>query len=509
MKTHPIHICAVTLLAIISLVPLIISAQEPTIIQLIKADFQRYDRRIGVDVQRLIGNVILKQDSTYLHCDSAYLYEATNSFDGFGNVWIKVSDSLNIYSTLLQYDGNTKLAELHQNVRLVDKQSTLYTEHLWYDRNTRIAYYKTGGKIVDTANVLTSTVGYYFTDQKRAYFRDDVKLVNPDYEMVTDTMLYHTNTEVSEFFGPTSIISEENLIYCENGWYDTRNDIAQFSENAYILTREQKLEGDSIYYDRNIDFGKALKNVILSDTVQEMVVYGQYGEFTRSEGFAFVTDSAVAVLIDRVDSLFLHSDSLFIYFDSTQQVQSMAGYYHAKFFRNDMQGMCDSLIYNFADSTIFLYKQPVLWSDENQLTADSIRIAMANNQVDTLALLGNAFIISMDDTISRETFNQIKGKVMTGYFSANKLVKIVVIGNSETVYYVREEDGSLIGINLAYSSDMQISLRENKIETITYITMPDAQLYPYHEFPQEKQRLRDFIWLEPRRPKNKDDIFVW
>jgi lipopolysaccharide export system protein LptA len=491
------------------LVPILVFAQQPTVIQLIKADFQRYDKRIGADVQRLIGNVILKQDSTYLHCDSAYLYETTNSFDGFGNVWIKVSDTLNIYSNLLNYDGNAKLAELHHDVKLVDKQSTLYTEHLWYDRNTRIAYYTTSGKIVDSTNVLTSTKGYYYTDQKRAYFRDNVKLVNPDYVIVTDTMLYHTDTEISEFFGPTTITSDDNLIYCENGWYDTRNDIAQFSENAYIITEDQKLQGDSIYYDRNLDFGKALKNVILTDTVQDMVVFGQYGEFKRNDGYAFVTDSAVAVLVDRVDSLFLHSDSLFIYFDSTQQVQTMSGFYHAKFFRNDIQGMCDSLIYSFADSTIFLFKQPVLWSDENQLTADSIRIAFANNQIDTLALLGNAFIISMDDTISRETFNQIKGKLMTGYFSENKLVKIIVVGNSETVYYVREEDGSLIGINLAYSSDMQIGLRENKIETITYITMPDAQLYPYHEFPQEKQRLRDFIWLEPRRPKNKDDIFVW
>jgi lipopolysaccharide export system protein LptA len=509
LKNNPFHMALVWLLTLMVLAPMVISGQEPTIIQLIRADFQRYDRRIGEDVQRLIGNVILKQDSTYLHCDSAYLYDATNSFDGFGNVRIKVSDTLNIYSELLHYDGNKKLAELHHDVRLVDKQATLFTEHLWYNRETRIAYYTTGGKIVDTSNVLTSIKGYYYTDQKRAYFRDSVKLVNPEYIMVTDTMLYHTTTEVSEFFGPTTITSDDNLIYCENGWYDTRNDISQFSANAYILTKEQKLEGDSIYYDRNLDFGKAFKNVILSDTVQDIVVYGQYGEFKRNDGFAFVTDSAVAVLIDRVDSLFLHSDSLFVYFDSAQQVQTMSGYYHAKFFRNDMQGMCDSLVYSIADSTIFLYRQPVLWSDENQLTADSIRIALANNQVDTLALLGNAFIISVDDTITRETYNQIKGRMMTGYFIESKLVKINVLGNSETVYYVREEDGSLIGINLAYSSDMRINLLDSKIKAITFFTMPDAQLFPYHEFPDDKRKLRDFTWLEPRRPKNRDDIFIW
>ncbi|MEZ5147847.1 MAG: hypothetical protein R2759_12475 [Bacteroidales bacterium] len=168
--------------------------------------------------------------------------------------------------------------------------------------------------------------------------------------------------------------------------------------DAYMITKEQKLVGDSLYYDRALNFGKAYKNVMLQDTVQNMVVYGEYGEFERGAGHAFITDSAMAVLVDKQDSLFLHSDTLFIHFDQDDQVEYMKGFYKTKFYRHDMQGKCDSMIYSFTDSTIFLYHDPVIWSTENQLTADSIRIAMANNRVDTLALLGNAFIISMDDT---------------------------------------------------------------------------------------------------------------
>ncbi|MCB2220205.1 MAG: organic solvent tolerance protein OstA [Bacteroidetes bacterium] len=501
--------CTLLLLAGLILLPLFMMAQKPTRVKLIKADFARYDKRLGEDIQRLIGNVILKHDSTYLYCDSAYLYEATNSFDGFGSVRIKASDTLNIYSDLLNYKGNSRVAELHHNVRLIDRRATLYTDHLWYDRKTKIAYYTTGGKIVDSSNVLTSRKGYYYTDLKEAYFKDSVKLVNPDYVMLTDTMLYHTETEVSFFFGPTTITSDENLIYCENGWYDTRNDKSRFSRNAYMITKEQKLMGDSLYYDRKLDFGKAYNNVMLNDTVQDMLVLGDYGEFRRKAGYAFVTDSAVAVMVDKQDSLFLHADTLYIHFDSTEQIEYMKGYFKTKFYRKDMQGMCDSMIYSFTDSTIFLYKEPVLWSDENQLTADSIRIAMANNKVDTLALLGNSFIISMDDTLSRNTFNQIKGKVMTGYFRNNQLSKIMVIGNAETVYYIREEDGGLLGINVAYSSDMEIKLKDSDVITITYIKQPDAHTYPPTELPVEKRRLKNFKWLEDRRPMNQQEIFIW
>ncbi len=491
------------------LMPSIIWAQKPTRIKLIKADVARYDKTLGEDIQRLIGHVILKHDSTYLYCDSAYLFENTNSFEGFGNVRIKASDTLNIYSDLLNYKGNTKIAELTNNVRLIDRRATLYTDHLWYERKTKIAYYLTGGKIVDSNNVLTSRKGYYYTDLKEAYFKDSVELVNPDYIMQTDTMLYHTETEVSYFFGPTTITSDENLIYCENGWYDTKNDKSRFSRNAYMITKEQKLKGDSLYYDRQLDFGKAYNNVMLNDTVQNMLVFGDYGEFRRKAGYAFVTDSAVAVMIDKRDSLFLHSDTLYIHFDSTEQVEYMKGYYKTKFYREDMQGKCDSMLYSFTDSTIFLYKDPVLWSDENQLTADSIRIAMANNKVDTLALLGSAFIISMDDTLARNTFNQIKGKTMVGYFRNNKLAKIIVIGNAETVYYIREDDGGLLGINVAYSSDMEIRLKDNDVVSINYIKQPEAKTYAPMGLPEELKRLKNFKWLESQRPKNKIEIFDW
>lgn len=497
------------LVLIIFLLPVFGLAQRPTKVKLIKANIARYDKTLGEDIQRLIGGVILKQDSTYLYCDSAYLYEATNSFEGFGNVRIKASDTLNIYSDYLNYDGNKKMAELQRNVELIDSRATLYTDHLWYNRNTKIAYYLTGGKIVDSSNVLTSHKGYYYTNLKEAYFKDSVILDNPDYVMHTDTMLYHTETEVSYFFGPTTITSDENLIYCENGWYDTHNNKSRFSNNAYMITREQKLFGDSLYYNRELDYGKAYNNVMLQDTVQDMLVYGDYGEFKRKAGYAFVTDSAMAVMVDEEDSLFLHSDTLYIHFDSTEQIEYMQGFYKTKFYRPDMQGKADSMIYSFTDSTIYLYKDPVLWSDENQLTADSIRIAMTNNQVDSLALLGSAYIISMDDTLARNTFNQIKGKIVVGHFRNNQLAVITVNGNAETVYYIREDNGGLLGINVAYSSDMRILLEDNEVVNITYIKQPDAKTYAPLQLPEELKKLKNFRWLEADRPRKKTDIFNW
>ncbi|MBM3436991.1 MAG: organic solvent tolerance protein OstA, partial [Bacteroidetes bacterium] len=255
-----------------------IYSQKPALIEIKKADFLRYDKNLGEKVQRLIGNVILEHDSTLLFCDSAYWHELTNSFEGFGNVHIKASDTLNVYSDFMYYDGNSRIAELKNNVRLVESNATLYTEHLWYDRLKRTAYYLTGGRIIDTANELISRRGYYYTGLKQAYFRDSVVLINKNYTMASDTLKYHTDTEVAWFLGPTLITSDENLIYCEKGWYDTKNDKSQFTLNSYMITRDQKLAGDILYYDRQTGYGRATRNVSVTDTVQDIVIYGQYAE---------------------------------------------------------------------------------------------------------------------------------------------------------------------------------------------------------------------------------------
>ncbi|MBN1339992.1 MAG: hypothetical protein JXA03_11755 [Bacteroidales bacterium] len=486
-----------------------LTAQKPTRVKLLHANEWRHDKRLGPDVQRMIGNVIFQHDSTYLYCDSAYLHESTNSFDGFGNVRIKISDSLNIFSHLLDYNGNSKIAELTGNVRLIDSRATLTTEKLWYNRQTRIAWYLTGGKIVDQTNTLTSRRGYYYTDPEDAYFKDSVVLINPDYVVNSDTLKYNTESEIAWFFGPTTVTSEENLIYCEWGWYNTQTDKSEFSGNPYIITKNQKLSGDSLYYDRRLDFGIARQQVKLTDTVQNLIVKGNYGEFRRKKGSAFIVDSALAIMIDKHDSLYLHSDTLAIRFDTLhEKAEKMLAYYKAKLFRKDLQGMCDSLVYDFSDSTIFLYKDPVLWSEENQLTADTIHIALRGNQVDTMALTNSCFIISVDDSISG-TYNQIKGKTVTGYFKDNQIVKVVVTGNSETIYFVREEDGSLIGVNKTISSDMLILLTNNEIESITYIRQPKGAVYPLRELNEKDLFLKDFRWIGDRRPLKREDVFIW
>ncbi|HNS16817.1 MAG TPA: OstA-like protein [Bacteroidales bacterium] len=481
-------------------------SQDTALIRLIQSDEISYDRRANANVQVLTGNIILEHDNIYLYCDTAYLNEVENRVEAMGDVHVESRDTLHLYGKHIWYDGNTKIGEIEREVRLIDDQTTLYSEYLIYNRLTQESYYHDGGRVLSGEKELQSESGYYYVRVKEFAFSRNVTLKDTDYTVRADTMRYNTETEIAYFIGPTHIESEDFYIYCQTGWFDTRNDKSYLGKNSRIHTGDQILAADSIYYEQKTGLGRAFRNITVTDTVQDIVLKGNYSLYSKEQKFSMITDSALAILADREDTLFMHADTLIARFDSAQKARDLLAYHRVKFYRTDIQGMCDSLHNNIADSVLTLYNDPVLWSDENQLTADSIRIWFRNRQIDRMNLHNTSLIISMDDTLR---FNQIRGLNMIGYFTENQLQRIRVESNSETIYYVRDEDESLIGVNKAVSGSMWIFVNENKIERIVYIDRPVAVLYPEKDLPEEEKKLRGFNWRENQRPRNKNEIFLW
>ncbi|MFO7998236.1 MAG: OstA-like protein [Bacteroidales bacterium] len=481
-------------------------AQQPTQIELVHAERMQSGSQIGDDVRRLIDNVQFRHEDAHMYCDSAYLFARTNSLRAFGNVFIQVSDTVSIYGDELFYNGNSRMAELTGGVRMVDPQMTLTTPQLFYDLDANTARYGSGGRIVDADNVLTSNEGFYYADLKHFFFRQNVVLVNPEYTMVSDTLKYNTLTEIAYFFGPTTIQSEENIISCRNGWYDTRNDIARFSKDAYFSNHEQSLTGDTLFYDRNLGYGRADRNIVMRDSVQNTIITGHFAEHFEAQNISTVTQEAVLTVIAENDSLFLHADTLKSFYDEPVDQRWVYAYHQARFFRSDLQGLSDSIAYSFADSTIYLYHEPVIWADIHQLTARRIEVKTSEEEVKSIDLFDAAFIVSEEGELG---FNQVKGRNLTGHFRNNEIWRIDVFGNGETIYHILETEGEYVGMNKALASDIVIFVEDNKVSGIRFLTRPEAQLFPPDEIPSDDRLLMDFRWLEDRRPQSRADIFVW
>ncbi len=476
-------------------------------VELLQAGDIRFDKEIAPDARRLIGDVRFKHEDAVMRCDSAWQFTEDNRFNAYGNVFIQVNDSVEIYGDRLFYDGNQQLAELNGNVKMIDNQITLTTDNLFYNLGSNTANYLEGGKIVDAENTLTSIWGFYYADDKDFFFKDSVLLVNADYVMNSDTLLYNTLTEIAYFFGPTEIVSDDNTIFCMNGWYDTANDLASFNEDAWFSNEEQYLSGDSLYYDRNKGYGNAINNVLLLDSVQNTLVTGQFAEHFEHEYLSEVTQEAVLTVVSGTDSLFLHADTLRSVQDEENDRKLLFAYYQAKFFKTDIQGLSDSIVYNFSDSTIYLYHDPVIWSDVHQLKAKRIEIKTSNNNsVESIHMFDAAFIISQEDSAS---FNQIKGRKIIAYFEEQEMKKIEVFGNGEALYYVKNETEELIGINKSLSSDITIYLEDNAVSRIVLFRDIDANMFPPNEISAEERKLQNFNWIIQPRPKQKEDIFIW
>lgn len=476
-------------------------------IELRHADVLEYDESLGHKARRLIGHVAFEHEGALMFCDSAYLY-ANNSLEAFSNVHINKGDSIRLWCAKLNYNGDTELAKARKDVKLEDRKMTVTSQALDYDMARDQAWYLNNGKIVSAENTLTSRIGYYFSKMEEAFFKDNVKLVNSRYTLWSDTLRYNARTEVAFFLGPTRIESKDNTVICTRGWYDTELDISQFSHRPIMLSKDQSIIGDSIYYNKNHGFGKAIGNVEVSDTSENIVLTGHLAKYFEKGDVVLMTDSALMTQDMQGDPLFLHGDTLLSIVDTLIDRRILFAFHRVKFFKTDMQGKCDSLVYSYADSTIRLYDDPLIWSDENQLASDSTWIQMKNGKVDQLFMKRNAMIISEEDSLLKY-YNQIKGREMVGYFKDSRLFRVFVDGDGETVYYGSEEATEPESVNRAKSSKLVILIDANKVKQITFLTQPDATLYPIKDVKPEELRLEGFRWRQSERPLKVMDVFGW
>ncbi|WP_430810353.1 MULTISPECIES: OstA-like protein [unclassified Carboxylicivirga] len=503
IKIFFIHI----LISILSLTQL--EAQSKNRIKIDNANSGEQRKNLGPNVRLLLGNVKLRHENTIMHCDSAYFHDYKDStfIEAFNHIHIIQNDSIHLYGDYLTYSGTEGIARVRRNVKIQKQDVTVLTEYLDYDRVKNFGYYFNGGEVLSGQNTLISDLGLYYPDLSEVHFKDSVVVTNPKYTIFSDTLKYHTITEVASILGPTFIQSDDNLIYSEDGFYDTQNDKAKLFRGAtqsYVQGKENTLKGDTIYYDRQGGIGEAFSNFELHDTTNNMMIRGNYGYYNESTQYALATEKAQLLQIYQRDTLYLHADTLQAIPLPDEESQLIKAYYNVKFFRKDMQGRCDSMVYDMRDSTNTFYNSPVIWAQENQMTAQTIKLFSRNNALYKAELINSAFIIAPEkDSL---LFNQIKGRNMIGHIRNNELYRIDVDGNGQTIYYPKDRE-AVIGVNRAESSTLSIFLEKRQITGIKMRTEPGGNLNPPYLLPDEDVKLQGFLWLEAIRPKNKTDIF--
>lgn len=497
------------------------NAKNVTYVNIENADSWHYDQEQNADAQVLVGNVIFSHEGVKLFCDSAYFYEASNSFDAYGNVLIQQGDTLFVYGDELYYDGNTKLARLRHNVLMDNLTATLETDSLNYDRAQNVGYYFDGGIIRDSLNELVSRTGHYYPSTNTAVFHKDVKLTNPKFVMTSDTLRYNTETKIATIVGPTIILyEEETKIYSEYGWYNTYNEQSKLLLNSYIdHTDGKRLYGDTIFYDKKNGKGECFKNVRLIDAKNSISLNGHYGYYIEKNERGVVTDSAVMVEYSSTDTLFLHADTLRTFAipykrDTLDTVTAFndtvykvfEGYNNVRFFRSNLQGVCDSTYFNTLDSVLILMDNPIVWAENRQISGDTIKVFQRSEKLDRIVIEGKAFAT---DSVENRFFNQLSGRRIVATVKNDSIRRIDVLGNAQSVYFMADDkDSTLIAMATTESSVMNIYIdKKNNPERIVITPSPVASAFPIDRIEEEKLYLANYTWQLSLRPVSKNDIF--
>ena len=455
-----------------------------------------------------LGNVFIEHQGATLRCDKAYIYQERNFIKAMGNVVVNQGDTIKQYSKYTDYDGMKKMATSWGNVVLKDELMTLKTDTLYFDREKQHLFYRSGGTIIDTTNVLKSRIGNYYLKTNKFQAFTNVDVTNKDSKLVSNHLDYYTSTGVADLYGPSTITSETNKIYTENGHHNSKTNISHFLKESKIYYSDRTIEGDSLYYNRNNDFASATGNIKVIDTANSSVIKGGYAEFFKLKDSVFITKRAVAISAMENDSLYIHGDTLLVTGKTEERL--VKAFNHVKFFKSDLQGKCDSLVSDEKTGLTKLFTNPVLWAEGNQITGDTIHLVsnQKTEQLDSLKILHNGFIIKKDSA----GFSQLKGKFIFGKFKDNKLKSLNIIGNSESIIFLRSESQELLGIDKKKcSQNIFIVMENNEFSYIDYNNAIEGKTYPPSEFnllsPKE-QLFPKFIWREEEQPLTKDDIFI-
>ena len=480
-------------------------------VYLLHADELRYDMfGRNPDAQIVKGKVSFMHQGGHLTCDSAYFYQGTNSVKAFGHVHYRQGDTLSLTCERAEYDGMMQMMHARRNVVLHHRRQTLKTDSLDFDRLYDMANFFDGGTLIDGKDRLVSDWGEYHTETREAKFVFNVKLRSGKDVVTTDTLYYDVPTSTAHMVGPSKIVSGSSVVHTADGYYDTKTDKAKLFGRSTLVDKDKSITGDSLYYVKNGE-STGYGNVVYVDKKNKNSLTCNYLRYNEKTGMGFATKRPVAIDYSQKDTLWMHSDTMRIYtfnINTDSVYRKVHAYPHVRAFRNDMQAICDSLVFNSKDSCMTMYKDPVIWNANRQMLGEEIRAYMADSTIRFAHVIGQALSIEqMPDSVH---YNQITSSEMKSYFEKGEMKMTEAIGNVQTVYYMtNDKDSSLVGLNYLETDTMRMYLgAARKLDKI-WTNKFTSTMYPITQVPPAKYKLPNFAWFEDLRPTDKNDIFVW
>ena len=471
----------------------------------------------------LAVNAMVQDGGTLISGDSIVVNERTQEAEIFGNVHINDGDTIHTRASYLKYVGGSRIAYLKRDVRISDGSGTINANNVEYDLATGIATYKDGGRIVRGTTLLTSEEAQYFSNSNDVFFKRNVRLTDPKYNIVADSLRYNVKTGIADFIAPTRITGKNGeVINTNRGTYNLTTGEAIFLNRTTMANKDFSATGDMVSFSEKSDLLQIEGNGIVVDSINNVTILGNSIIAERGKGTFLATKKPVMIIYKDSDSTYIAADTLYsglninkpaktvidsidLSKNETDSIRFFLGYHHVRIFNDSLQAVSDSLHYSTFDSTFKLFGNPVVWNANSQITGDTMYLFTANQKPSRLNVFYNAMVVNMDKP---GIYNQVAGRTLVANFVDGNIDNIRIKGTpAESIYYPLDEDSAYIGMNRTSSDVIEIIFTNKQLYRIKALNKVEGVLYPMNQIPADTSRLKNFMWLDERRPKNRLELF--
>jgi len=471
-------------------------------------DYLKYN--MSTKVATYYTGATITQDSTTIRSDKGYYYLNTKEMF-FKDSVVVMSPEFSLRSDTLKFSTDSRVATFLAPTLISQDSSKIYCEAGFYDTKNKSAEFRENPQYVEGEKIAVADTIKYDGNIKEVFLLGNARFEEGDRVATANRIRYNELTEVTLLEGNARTIDTDQNIVADTISYDKKNESYATRGRSHIVDGNQILDANQVDYDKELEMGIATGNVIWQDTAENITIIADYANYRKESDYIKASggrgDRPLFISDIDGDSLFMTADTLVSIKGDTltgDTSRLMHAYFDVRIFKSDLQAVCDSLIYNTTDSLFWFYDDPIIWSDTTQFTADTIKMLMADNQIDRILLRQNSFIINSPD---EQFFNQIKGKNSIAYFTEGEIDYVHVTGNAESVYYPLDDNRAYIGANKTICSEMKIYFGDNTVTGIKFFSQPQATLTPMAKTDHKSLLMEGFRWEKSRRPLDVDALF--
>lgn len=186
-------------------------------------------------------------------------------------------------------------------------------------------------------------------------------------------------------------------------------------------------------------------------------------------------------------------------------IRYFIAFHNVRIFNDSLQSVCDSLYYSSEDSIFRLFQEPLVFSNNSQIAGDTIYMYTKNKKPARLYVFENGIIINK---ANEQMYNQVAGRTLNGYFKGGEIDYMRAKGSpAESVYYPQDDDSAYIGMNRSKGDIIDVYFVNKEVNKVKFVNDVDGTLFPIRQIPEDQKYLKNYKWLDKRRPKNKLELF--